>query len=141
MLARFCHLVNLHKCCAAHCHTLLVQNHMGWHCFQNASYTGDVCDLHLRLTAKLHISLICDVFNTKVNTSLTLCSTYIYGGIAILWRKSLGSACKPVLFDGENRLIGLEVSLQGEQFLLINVYLPCCSNGNSISTYHLLMEL
>ena len=37
---------------------------------QNASYTGAVCDLHLRLTAKPHIYMICGIFHTEVNTSL-----------------------------------------------------------------------
>ena len=58
----------LYQFCTSH--TLLVQNHMGWHCFQNVSCTGDACDPHLRLTAKPHICMICDIFNTKVNTSL-----------------------------------------------------------------------
>ena len=43
-----------------------------------ASYTGTVYDLHLRLTAKPHICMICGIFHTEVNTSLALCSTHIY---------------------------------------------------------------
>ena len=77
-------------------HILLVQNHMKWHCFQHASYTGDVGDLHLRLTAKPHICMICDIFNTKVNTSLALCSIHIY------WlkdKKSLISYCFCIQVD------------------------------------------
>ena len=38
---------------------------MIWHLFQNASYTH-------RLTAKTHICVICDIFNTNVNSSLAL---------------------------------------------------------------------
>ena len=77
-------------------HTLLVQNHMGWYCFQNASFTGDVCDLHLRLTAKPHICMICDVFNTNVNRSLTLCSTHIY---SLKGKKGLISYCFCIQVD------------------------------------------
>ena len=58
-------------------HALLVQNHIRWHGFQNACYTGDVGDLHLSYS-KTHICMICDIFNTKVNTSLAFCSTQIY---------------------------------------------------------------
>ena len=59
--------------------TFLPENHMRRHCFQNASLTGDVCDLHNRLTAKPHIG---DTFNTKVNISLALCSTHIIDSMA-----------------------------------------------------------
>ena len=38
---------------------------MVWQLFQNASYTP-------RLTTKTHICVICDIFNTKVNSSLAL---------------------------------------------------------------------
>ena len=57
-------------------HTFLTDNHVRLHSFQNASYTGDVCDLHLRLTAKPHICVICGTFHTEVNTHLLLCSTH-----------------------------------------------------------------
>ena len=47
-----------------------IDNHVGLHSSQNASYTGTVCDLHLRLTAKPHICVICGIFHTEINTSL-----------------------------------------------------------------------
>ena len=53
-----------------------------------------------------------------------------YGGLAILWKKSLGSACKPIVYDSETRIMGLEVSSQEAQYLFLNVYLPCCSHEN-----------
>ena len=53
-----------------HSYTILIDNHVGLHRFQNASYTGAVCYLHLRLTAKPHIGMICGIFHTKENTSL-----------------------------------------------------------------------
>ena len=54
--------------------TSLVQNHMGLHYVQIASYKGDVCDLHFKLTTNPHIILcmICDIFSKKVSTSLAL---------------------------------------------------------------------
>ena len=50
--------------------TFLIDNHVRLHSSQNASYTGDVCDLHLRLTAKPHICVICGTFHTEVIHSL-----------------------------------------------------------------------
>ena len=53
-------------------HTFLVDNHVRLHSSQNASYTGDVCDMQLRLTAKPHLCVICGTFHTEVNTSAFL---------------------------------------------------------------------
>ena len=57
-------------------HTILIVNHVRLHSSQNVSYTGNVCDLHLRLTAKPHICVICSTFHTEVSTHLHLCSTH-----------------------------------------------------------------
>ena len=42
----------------------LIDNHVRLHSSQNASYTEDVCDMHLRLTAKPHLCVICSTFHT-----------------------------------------------------------------------------
>ena len=65
-------------CVKGDSHTFLIDNHVGLHSSQNASYTGTVCGLHLRLTAKphVHICVICGIFHTEVNTHLPLCSTH-----------------------------------------------------------------
>ena len=47
-----------------HSHTFLIDNHVRLHSSQNASYTEDVCDMHLRLTAKPHLCVICSTFHT-----------------------------------------------------------------------------
>ena len=44
----YCNFKNVKK----KSHAFLIDNHVGLHSSQNASYTGAVCDLHLRLTAK-----------------------------------------------------------------------------------------
>ena len=63
-------------------HTFLIDNHVRLHSSQNASYTGDVCDMHLRLTAKPHLCVICGTFHTEVNTHLLL-----YAPPTIYWLK------------------------------------------------------
>ena len=45
-------------------HTFLIDNHVRLHSSQNASYTEDVYDMHLRLTAKPHLCVICSTFHT-----------------------------------------------------------------------------
>ena len=51
-------------------HTFFIEKHMGMRTSQNASYTGAVCDLYLRLIATPHICMICGIFHTGLNTSL-----------------------------------------------------------------------
>ena len=76
-LAKFGFLTNsVQMCDEKYSHTFLIDNHVRLHSSQNVSYTGNVCDLHLRLTAKPHICVICGTFHTEVNTHLRLCSTH-----------------------------------------------------------------
>ena len=57
-------------------YTFLIDNHVRLHSSQNASDTGNVYDMHLRLTAKHHLGVIRGTFHTEVNTHLPLCSTH-----------------------------------------------------------------
>ena len=81
------------------------------------------------------LSLIDNRFYAKgisaMDTSTGVMRGRPYGGLAILWKKSLGSACKPIVYDSETRIMGLEVSSHEAQYLFLNVYLPCCSHENS----------
>ena len=52
-----------------------------------------------------------------------------HGGIAILWRKSIANHCKIVEYN-DNRLLGIELNNDNNALLLLNVYLPCCTNNN-----------
>ena len=59
-----------------------------------------------------------------------------YGGLGILWRKSLGQSCnvKPL---GDPRLLMLELSLDGNKHMtLLNVYLPC-DDGSNLEDYQM----
>ena len=46
-----------------------------------------------------------------------------YGGLAVLWKKSLGSCLNPVMLD-DKRLLGAELVYDNVKILLISVYLP-----------------
>lgn len=51
------------------------------------------------------------------------------GGVAFMWKKSLDSCTKPLVFN-HNWCIGLDVSINGKSFILLNVYLPYQSTEN-----------
>ena len=46
-----------------------------------------------------------------------------YGGIGVLWKKSLGEKCNIVYLD-DTRLMAMEVKMDDKSILLINVYMP-----------------
>jgi exonuclease III len=56
-----------------------------------------------------------------------------FGGLAVLWRKSLGSICKVIDCD-DNRILGLEINNGGQKLLILNVYLPFDS-GDNLDTF------
>ena len=54
-----------------------------------------------------------------------------YGGLAILWRKTLGHACRVITYD-DNRVMGIEITSSQNSILILNVYLPYCSEANQL---------
>ena len=59
-----------------------------------------------------------------------------YGGLGILWRKSLGQSCNVKPLD-DPRLLLLEITLNNEQcLLLLNVYLPY-DDGSNLEEYQM----
>ena len=52
-----------------------------------------------------------------------------FGGLGILWKKSLASSCEVIEYN-DCRLLGLEITCGRQKILLINCYLPYCSNDN-----------
>ena len=67
---------------------------------------------------------------SSMDTSSSLLNGRPFGGLAILWRKKLGTSITPVLYD-DDRLLGLEIkSLDNSLLLIVNTYLPFCSNEN-----------
>ena len=51
-----------------------------------------------------------------------------YGGVAILWRRSLGKLAKILDFDN-NRLLGLVIENGNDKFVIVNCYLPTNSKS------------
>jgi exonuclease III len=51
-----------------------------------------------------------------------------HGGIAILWKKTLGK-CKITDFS-DNRMMVFELQCGEKSLLFVNVYMPCCSEDN-----------
>lgn len=61
-----------------------------------------------------------------------------YGGVAVMWKKSMSPICKPVIYDDECRIIGLEIAnSNGTIYHLLNVYLPyeCYDNYDEYFNY------
>ena len=52
-----------------------------------------------------------------------------HGGLAILWRKSLGSNAVPCMYD-DARIMGIEIGGYNSTILVVNTYLPCSSDNN-----------
>ena len=46
-----------------------------------------------------------------------------YGGLVILWRKSLGSLCSVSLMN-DSGIMALDISILGTKLTILNVYLP-----------------
>ena len=67
---------------------------------------------------------------SAVNSHQSILSGRLYGGLAILWRKTLGSSCKIVTFEEEKRIMGIKVANECQSHLLLNVYLPYCCSDN-----------
>jgi exonuclease III len=53
-----------------------------------------------------------------------------YGGLGLLWRKSLSLKCSPLLYN-DTRLLGIELTCCNKKLLLINAYLPYCCTDNT----------
>ena len=57
-----------------------------------------------------------------------------FGGLGILWKKSLDKQCNIVSFN-DPRLLGIEYTTQnGIKILFVNVYLPYDNSDNAVNT-------
>jgi len=52
-----------------------------------------------------------------------------FGGLAFLWRKSIGQSVKIISYD-DCRLLGLELAMTDTKLLFLNIYMPCSSSNN-----------
>lgn len=64
-----------------------------------------------------------------------------YGGVAILWRKSLGTKCTVTMYD-DSRLISIDIFLdKNRKFSVMNAYLPHENGGNADDYMHYLAKV
>ena len=56
-----------------------------------------------------------------------------YGGLTILWRKTIAHICRVITFD-DDRLLGFQIECDSRKILAINVYLPY-QNEDNIDLY------
>jgi exonuclease III len=68
---------------------------------------------------------------SAMDTEKDVISGRPYGGLGLLWRKTFGSKCSPVIYNDDTRLLGIEIKSSTSKLLLINTYLPyCCPDNN-----------
>ena len=79
----------------------------------------------VKATSEFYIKAV-----SAMDTSAGIISGRPYGGLAIMWRKSLGHICTITEFN-DSRLIGLNVSVDGVDVLFVNVYLPYFNGANT----------
>jgi exonuclease III len=85
-------------------------------------------DFELHLLSQIHDDFYsCGV--SSIDSGDGLIYGRPYGGVAFLWRKSLGSSAQPVYYD-DSRLVGLQITDHDTKLLLVNTYLPCSSDAN-----------
>lgn len=68
---------------------------------------------------------------SSVDTSCQLLNGRPHGGISILWRKELTKYCVVKDYD-DCRILGLEFKCAQAPVLLLNIYLPFCSDNNKL---------
>ena len=75
-------------------------------------------------------------YANSLSSNVGFCIGRPHGGLGILWKKSLCKNCKIVNY-GDQRILGLELNVNGTRFLFVNVYLPCDSyeNDNDFINY------
>ena len=86
-------------------------------------------NFELSMLSKLHT----DFYGrgiSAVDTDTSAISGRPHGGIAIMWRKTLGDGCKIIDLD-DKRLMGIEIANStGKKILLLNIYMPVSTHEN-----------
>ena len=83
-------------------------------------------------------------FNSKgisaMNSEDGLMTGRPFGGLAILWRKSLTQSYKIIDYSDE-RLLGIELQFGDKKLLILNIYLPYCSAANHDEFIHYMAKI
>ena len=82
----------------------------------------------LHILSKLHEDFYA-IGVSAMDTDNKLIQGRPFGGVGILWRKSLGSIVKTKTFD-DTRLLGVTIDTSTIKLLIICVYLPVCCPDN-----------
>ena len=78
------------------------------------------------------------VYNlSSMNTENGVITGRPYGGLAIMWRKTLAKFSHIVTYDC-SRLLGIEINTGNFNLLIVNVYLPYCAPSNTEEFQHYL---
>lgn len=67
---------------------------------------------------------------SAMDTGVGIVNGRPYGGLAFMWRKTLSFDCKPLTYNNETRILGLEIKSQSIHILFVNVYMPVCNFDN-----------
>ena len=96
----------------------------------------DICLLQEHWLTKDNISFLSSVHKdfdyygeSPVDTSEKLLLGRPLGGLAILWRKSIGHAIKVKSF-GDSRIVGIELDSVKGKICILCVYMPTCNKDN-----------
>ena len=66
---------------------------------------------------------------SSIDTKKGLLMGRPFGGIPILWRKSISQISKFITFD-DDRMLGIIINIENYRILILNVYLPYQSDEN-----------
>ena len=64
----------------------------------------------------------------RLTTITSLHGIRPHGGIAVMWRKTLGDCC--VLPVTDKRIMMFEIKCDAKKLLFVNVYMPYCTSDN-----------
>ena len=76
---------------------------------------------------------------SSMDPSASLIAGRPFGGVAVLWRNALAPHVKPIVYD-DDRIMGLEFTLDGAKILFLGVYLPYNTHLNFDKSVHYLAK-
>ena len=78
---------------------------------------------------------------TSIDSSKGILHGRPFGGLGIIWRKSLGFSCTVKQIDSDSRLFAIEIDCNGIMLSILNVYLPYDDGTNEDQYIRYLTEV